>query len=118
MGYQAESGPWRNFYLTGAKELREGVQKLPVPDTASPDTVRAMTLDMLFDYFAVRLNREKTAGKHVVLNLDFTDTDQKYMLEMGNSVLNHTEGKQAKNPDATLRSEEHTSEPQSLMYTS
>ncbi|KDB69500.1 MBL fold metallo-hydrolase [Bordetella bronchiseptica] len=102
MGYQAESGPWRNFYLTGAKELREGVQKLPVPDTASPDTVRAMTLDMLFDYFAVRLNREKTAGKHVVLNLDFTDTNQKYILEMGNSVLNHTEGKQAKDPDASL----------------
>lgn len=102
MGYQAESGPWRNFYLTGAKELREGVQKLPVPDTASPDTVRAMTLDMLFDYFAVRLNREKAAGKHVVLNLDFTDTDQKYTLEMVNSVLNHTEGKQAKEPTASM----------------
>ena len=23
LGYQAESGPWRNFYLTAAKELRE-----------------------------------------------------------------------------------------------
>ncbi|WP_256985580.1 alkyl/aryl-sulfatase [Bordetella genomosp. 1] len=102
MGYQAESGPWRNFYLTGAKELREGVQKLPVPDTASPDTVRAMTLDMLFDYFGVRLNREKAAGKHVVLNLDFTDTNQKYTLEMVNSVINHTEGKPAKDPTASV----------------
>ncbi len=102
MGYQAESGPWRNFYLTGAKELREGVQKLPTPDTASADTVRAMTLDMLFDYFAVRLNRDKAAGKHVVLNLDFTDTRQKYTLEMVNSVLNHTEGKQAKEPTASM----------------
>jgi alkyl sulfatase BDS1-like metallo-beta-lactamase superfamily hydrolase len=102
LGYQAESGPWRNFYLTGAKELREGVQKLPVPDTASPDTVRAMTLDMLFDYFAVRLNREKTEGKHVVLNVDFTDTKQKYMLEMANSVLNHSEGKAAKDPSASV----------------
>ncbi len=26
LGYQAESGPWRNFYLTGAQELRNGVQ--------------------------------------------------------------------------------------------
>jgi Alkyl sulfatase dimerisation len=50
LGYQAESGPWRNFYLTGAKELREGVAQLPTPNTASPDTVRAMTLDMFFDY--------------------------------------------------------------------
>jgi alkyl sulfatase BDS1-like metallo-beta-lactamase superfamily hydrolase len=34
MGYQAESGPWRNFYLTGAKELREGLKSsrlLPPP---------------------------------------------------------------------------------------
>ncbi|WP_420913577.1 alkyl/aryl-sulfatase [Bordetella hinzii] len=102
MGYQAESGPWRNFYLTSAKELREGVKKLPTPDTASPDTVRAMTLDMLFDYFAVRLNREKAAGKHVVLNLDFTDTKEKYTLEMVNSVLNHTEGRLAKDPTASM----------------
>lgn len=27
LGYQAESGPWRNFYLTGAQELRNGVVK-------------------------------------------------------------------------------------------
>ncbi|AEC20391.1 putative alkyl sulfatase [Pusillimonas sp. T7-7] len=102
MGYQAESGPWRNFYLTGAKELREGVEKLPVPDTASPDTVGAMTLDMLFDYFSVRLNREQAAGKHIVLNVDFTDTNQKYELELVNSVLNHTEGKQAQDAAASL----------------
>ncbi len=43
LGYQAESGPWRNFYLTGAQELRNGVVKGPTPNTASPDTVRAMT---------------------------------------------------------------------------
>src|SRR5262245_30906923 len=61
LGYQAEAGPWRNFYLTGAKELREGVQKRPTPNTASPDTVRAMTLEMFFDYLSVRLNREKAA---------------------------------------------------------
>jgi alkyl sulfatase BDS1-like metallo-beta-lactamase superfamily hydrolase len=41
MGYQAESGPWRNFYLTGAKELREGVKPLPIPGSASPDIVKA-----------------------------------------------------------------------------
>jgi alkyl sulfatase BDS1-like metallo-beta-lactamase superfamily hydrolase len=52
MGYQAESGPWRNFYLSGAKELREGVKDLGAPNTASPDTIRAMKLDLLFDYAA------------------------------------------------------------------
>ncbi|MEE9103905.1 alkyl sulfatase dimerization domain-containing protein [Pseudomonas nitroreducens] len=103
LGYQAESGPWRNFYLTGAKELREGVQKLPTPDTASPDTVKAMDLDLFFDYLAMRLKGPEVADKHIALNLDFTDLKKKYLLEMGNGVLNHTEGLQSKDADATLK---------------
>ena len=35
MGYQAESGPWRNFYLSGAKELRDGVKKVGTVDASS-----------------------------------------------------------------------------------
>lgn len=62
MGYQAESGPWRNFYLTGAQELRNGVVKGATPNTASPDTVKAMSPEMFFDYLAVHINGEK-AGK-------------------------------------------------------
>jgi alkyl sulfatase BDS1-like metallo-beta-lactamase superfamily hydrolase len=102
LGYQAESGPWRNFYLTGAKELREGVMKLPTPDTASPDTVRAMDLDLFFDFLAMRLNGPKAEDKRLSLNFDFTDLKQKYSVEMENGVLNHTEGVAAKDADATV----------------
>ncbi|OQR36515.1 hypothetical protein BWR59_02230 [Pseudomonas sp. Bc-h] len=102
LGYQAESGPWRNFYLTGAKELREGVMKLPTPDTASPDTVRAMDLDLFFDFLAMRLNGPKAEDKRLSLNFDFTDLKQKYSVEMENGVLNHTEGVVAKDADATV----------------
>jgi alkyl sulfatase BDS1-like metallo-beta-lactamase superfamily hydrolase len=102
MGYQAESGPWRNFYLTGAKELREGVAKLPAPSTASPDTVRAMSLDLFFDFLAMRLNGPKADGKRIVLNFNFTDVKEKYVLEMVNGVLNHTPGRQVKDAQATL----------------
>lgn len=102
LGYQAESGPWRNFYLTGAKELREGVKQLPTPDTASPDTVKAMDLDLFFDYLAMRLKGPEVEDKHITLNFDFTDLKQQYALEMVNGVLNHTEGMQAKNADATI----------------
>ncbi|MFJ3077137.1 alkyl/aryl-sulfatase [Pseudomonas sp. NPDC087029] len=102
LGYQAESGPWRNFYLTGAKELREGVKQLPTPDTASPDTVKAMDLDLFFDYLAMRLKGPEVEDKHITLNLDFTDLKQKYLLEMVNGVLNHTEGLQADKADATV----------------
>jgi alkyl sulfatase BDS1-like metallo-beta-lactamase superfamily hydrolase len=102
LGYQAESGPWRNFYLTGAKELREGVMKLPTPDTASPDTVRAMDLDLFFDFLAMRLNGPKAEDRRLSLNFDFTDLKQKYSVEMENGVLNHTEGVAAKDADATV----------------
>jgi alkyl sulfatase BDS1-like metallo-beta-lactamase superfamily hydrolase len=102
LGYQAENGPWRNFYLTGAKELREGIAKLPAPNTASPDTVRAMSLDQFFDFLAMKLDGPKAAGQHIALNFDFPDTKEKYMVEMVNGVLNHTPGRQAKNADATI----------------
>lgn len=102
LGYQAESGPWRNFYLTGAQELRNGVQKLPTPNTASPDTVRAMTPEMFFDYLAVHINGEKAAAAHAVLNFDFGKDGGKYTVELENGVLNHTANSAAKNPDATI----------------
>lgn len=102
LGYQAEAGPWRNFYLTGAKELREGVKKLPTTNTASPDTIRAMTLDLFFDYLAMKLNGPKAAGKHIVLNLDFTDVNERYLLEMSNGVLNHTPERHDAKADASV----------------
>lgn len=89
LGYQAESGPWRNFHLSGAQELRNGVQQLPTPNTAGPDTVRAMTPEMFFDYRAVHINGEKAADAKAVLNFDF-------------GVLNHTAGVEASDADATI----------------
>lgn len=100
LGYQAESGPWRNFYLTGAQELRKGVAKLPTPNTASPDTVRAMSVEMFLDYLGVRLNAQKATNAKAKLNFDL-GKDGSYVLELENGVLNHTEGK-ADNADATV----------------
>jgi alkyl sulfatase BDS1-like metallo-beta-lactamase superfamily hydrolase len=102
LGYQAESGPWRNFYLTGAKELRDGVAQLPTPNTASPDTIRAMTLEMLFDYLGVRLDSEKAGEAHITLNFDFGDPEGVYLVELVNGVLNHTGGAQAQEADAKI----------------
>jgi alkyl sulfatase BDS1-like metallo-beta-lactamase superfamily hydrolase len=103
MGYQAEAGPWRNFYLTGAKEAREGVTELPTPTTASADTVRAMTLDMFFDYLGVRLNGPNAAGKKITVNFDFSDTKEKAVLFLANAALNHSPDRHDPDADATLR---------------
>lgn len=102
LGYQAESGPWRNFYLTGAKELREGVARLATPDTASPDTVRAMTSDMLFDYLGVRLDSEAAGDATITIDVDLGDAGGQYVLELVNGVLNHTPGALSDDPDATV----------------
>lgn len=101
LGYQAESGPWRSVYLQGAYELRNGIPTSGGLVTATPDTIRAMTPDMLFDYLAIRLNADKAAGKKFSINIDFTDLKSHYTLSVENAVLNHTK-KQAKSADVTL----------------
>ncbi|MBJ9517095.1 alkyl/aryl-sulfatase [Citrobacter portucalensis] len=101
MGYQAESGPWRNFYLTGAQELRNGVVKGATPNTASPDTVKAMSPEMFFDYLAVHINGEKAANAQAIFNVDLGADGGKYKLELENGVLNHSAA-QASNADASI----------------
>jgi alkyl sulfatase BDS1-like metallo-beta-lactamase superfamily hydrolase len=101
MGYQAESGPWRSIYLMGAFELRHGKPAIPGPPMAGPDTLRAMPLDMLFDYWGVRLDGAAAAGKPMQIGMDVTDLKQDYTLNVHNGVLTHSAGRPAR-PDAQL----------------
>ncbi len=101
LGYQAESGIWRNAYLVGAKELRDGVLK-PITSTQGPDVVRGMNMELLFDFIALRLNHQKVDGVNVGINMVFTDLKETWALELSNSVLNNTKGRVLKNPNVTL----------------
>jgi alkyl sulfatase BDS1-like metallo-beta-lactamase superfamily hydrolase len=101
LGYVAESGPWRNFYLSGARELREGVKPAPTVNTASPDVVQNMPIVMMLDFMAVRLNPEKAAGKTLKINFDFTDVNELYTVFLENSTLNNREGN-ADDADSTI----------------
>ncbi|BCV46415.1 alkyl/aryl-sulfatase [Shewanella algae] len=101
LGYQAESGPWRSVYLQGAYELRNGTPSAGGVQTASPDIIKNMPPEMLFDYLAVRILPEKAEGKKYVINLNFTDLDEKYTLYLENSVLIQSK-KQMDKPDVTL----------------
>ncbi|BCF99164.1 alkyl sulfatase [Paraburkholderia sp. PGU19] len=102
LGYQSESAPWRNFYLTGAMELRDGIKKVPAPAPASPDTIRAMPLEMFLDYQGIRLNGDRAAGKTVLLNLTLTDTKENYVVGVENSAIHYSKGKTANNADASI----------------
>jgi alkyl sulfatase BDS1-like metallo-beta-lactamase superfamily hydrolase len=101
MGYQAESGPWRSIYLQGAFELRNGVPSSGGTVVASPDTIRAMSPELLFTYLGVRLNSEKAAGKKLVLNLTFSDLGKSYALVVADGTLNYEDGLLPK-ADATI----------------
>lgn len=101
LGYQAESSTWRNAYLMGAQELRSGVK--PTGASASgPDTVRGMTNELLFDFIALRLDHTKTDGQKAAIQMNFTDVNETWALELSNSVLNNTKGRVLKNPDVTI----------------
>jgi len=103
LGFQAESGPWRNFYLTAARELREGNQKLNSPlKTININVFKAMPVDIILDYMSVRLNGPKASGRSIKINLNFPDTKQLYAITLENSALTYVRGKQLKDADSTL----------------
>ena len=103
LGYQAEAGTWRNIYLTGAQELRDGIKKVAAPTAVSPEQLAVLPLQMIFDYLGIMLDGRKAAGKSIKINLDLTDTHEQYLLQLRNSVFNYFEGQQAKDADLTLR---------------
>ena len=105
MGYQAESGPWRNFYLTGAQELRRGIITPERPRTVSPDMIAAMPTSLFLDFMGARFNPEGADDLEITVNFDFTDTGEKFVLALKNSVLNNIPNKQDPDAGVTLRLE-------------
>ncbi len=90
LGYQSESGPWRDFYLTGAQELRNGTPSLPgFRPPGSADMMRAMTPEMVLDLCGVKLNGR--AATDVVLRFDITfDTGWSTHLVVEHGVIHHS----------------------------
>ncbi|MGV0034483.1 MAG: alkyl/aryl-sulfatase [Candidatus Azotimanducaceae bacterium WSBS_2022_MAG_OTU7] len=101
LGYQSESGPWRNFYLCGVLELREG---LPTGSNyaASAGMAGSIPLDNLYQIMAVRLNADRADGLTLRINLAFSDSEHT-LLSIENSVLNTFPGRQSLEAAATLK---------------
>ena len=100
LGYRAESGPWRDEYLTGAFELRHGGPSVGVDPAASMDMIKYAPLESFLSAMAARLNAPKAEGKDMIVNLILTDRDDSYVLELKNSVLRHY--KRDPDPDANV----------------
>jgi alkyl sulfatase BDS1-like metallo-beta-lactamase superfamily hydrolase len=87
LGYEAESGPWRDAYLTGALELRRGVQSGGPDATTIADLLLHLPLDVFFASLAARLDGPSAEGKTTRINMVFTDTNESWVLWLENSVL-------------------------------
>jgi alkyl sulfatase BDS1-like metallo-beta-lactamase superfamily hydrolase len=100
LGYAAESATWRNAYLFGAQELRQGMPKAPARPPMPRETLAALRTEQLWDVLGVRLNGPKAEGKHIVLNWTFTDTSETFVLTLENCALTYMEGTHAAEADA------------------
>lgn len=100
LGYQAESATFRNAFLTGAQELRNGT--MPRKPAVAGGYVEAMTADMIFDTLAVRLVSEDVGGLAVTVNVTFTDLGEDWALTLSNRALSARPRPVADAP-ATLR---------------
>ncbi|WP_280435356.1 alkyl/aryl-sulfatase [Nocardia carnea] len=88
LGHGAENGPWRNFFLVGAQELRTGPSPAAL-DSASPEMMTALTLDMIVDTLAVRLNGLRAASADFSMDWEVTDENLVHRLTLSNGALTH-----------------------------
>ncbi len=89
LGYQAESGPWRAFYLTGAQELRFRRPPSATPRQAALAQLPRLPGGFLLDSLSVRLNGPKVGSGALKLAVRFSDTDERFLVEVENAVMRH-----------------------------
>ncbi len=103
LGYQAESGPWRDVYLTGANELRHGSPKKGLRLADAKEMLKHTSLDSFLDSMSLRLNGPDADGKEMTLNFTFTDLNENYVITVENGVMHHRKSEPDPNADATLK---------------
>ncbi len=103
LGYQSESGVWRNVYLMGAYELRHGAPDKGVDIASMYEVLKQTPLSRLFDSMAVRLDGPAAEGKQFVVNVIFKDINESYVLTLENSVLHHRQTDPDPAANATLK---------------
>ncbi|MFQ6328145.1 alkyl/aryl-sulfatase [Nocardia sp. CWNU-33] len=88
LGYGSENATWRNFYLSGAYELRNGTFGTPSkPD--SPSVLAALTVEQIFDVWALRVDGPKAWDRRAVVDWHISDENRIHRLELRNGLLTH-----------------------------
>ena len=103
LGYQAESGAWRNAYLMGAAELRKGnLSGLARTANGLGTAMKEMTVDMLLDYIAILTDANAAQNDDVTLNLIVTDVNEKFYVTRKNGILLSYSGENRPDAQATV----------------
>lgn len=102
LGFQAESGPWRDVYLSAAKELRDGKTKTGIDTAIMKDVLLQTPVANFFDSLAVRLKAEDAEDKSWRIQINFSDLNQQHYLWLENAVLHHRPARASDSSDASL----------------
>jgi alkyl sulfatase BDS1-like metallo-beta-lactamase superfamily hydrolase len=86
LAYGAENATWRNFFLAGATELRDGNFGTPT-QTTSLSLVSQLTPEQLFDSFAISVNGPRAWDLDLAIDVTFSDVATNYRLTLRNGVL-------------------------------
>ncbi|MFZ0226996.1 MAG: alkyl sulfatase dimerization domain-containing protein, partial [Mycobacterium sp.] len=90
LAYGAENATWRNFFLSGAAELRDG-NFGTATQTSSPTLMSALTAEQIFDGLAISVNGPRAWDLDLAIDVSLTETDRNYRLALRNGVLVHRE---------------------------
>ncbi|MGB1868502.1 MAG: alkyl/aryl-sulfatase [Porticoccaceae bacterium] len=102
LGYQAESGPWRDIYLSAALELESGTSEQYYDPVLNKAFVQQVPLMEFMKALSVRLDAEKAEGQRLVINVLFTDQQQNFVLRVRNSVMHYHQLPAAPDADASI----------------
>ncbi len=86
LAYGAENATWRNFFLSGATELRDG-NFGTAGQVASPTMLSQLTPEQIFDGLAIRVNGPRSWDLDIAVDIAFADTAVNYRLTLRNGVL-------------------------------
>lgn len=88
LGFGCENGTWRNAYLSGARELREGNFGTPTM-TNSPDVVEQLPPEMFFDGLAVQVDGPAAWDLDLAIRWVFPDRGSTFRATLANGVLTY-----------------------------
>lgn len=88
LGVGAENAVWRNFYLTGAFELRNGVQQ-PANLLGTASLFRSMSVEQLLDTLCFRIHGPRAQNEFFTMELQISDLKTDWRLTVRNGALTY-----------------------------